>query len=184
MSNQIGNWGRWGEDDERGSLNLLDSRKILQSASFVREGRVFSLSLPIRQKNVPIFPGRNPMMHFMAVDGGDYAAGARTGAGDVKHADDYIVMATHGTTHIDALAHLWAENQMYNGHPGDLVRSSGAKKNGIQNVEWIVSKGVLLDIAAYLEVDHLESGMRSRRKRYKAAPKKKGCQSKPVMLSC
>src|SRR5215208_7229339 len=95
------NWQRWGEDDERGALNLLTPDVVVRAAQLVREGRVYQLGLPVQPKGVPFFRHRAPMIHMMARDGGDYAAGVvRTGG--IGTADDWIALATHGTTHVDA----------------------------------------------------------------------------------
>jgi len=82
------------------------------------------------------------MQHFMAVDGGDFAALGRPGWGT---ADDYIVMATGGTTHIDGLCHMWYDGHLYNGFPYTEVRSSGASRCGIENLGGLVTTAHLFD---------------------------------------
>jgi kynurenine formamidase len=96
-------------------------------------------------------------MHLMARDGGDYAAGA-IAPDDVGVADDYLTLATHGTTHVDALSHIWYGGSLYNGFSSNEVRSSGAARNGIDKIPPIVGRGVLLDVAALHGREHLESG--------------------------
>ncbi|WP_281285863.1 cyclase family protein [Nocardioides humi] len=61
------------------------------------------------------------------------------------------MVATHGTTHIDALAHVWREGAMWNGHSSNLVTSIGARKCGIENVGAIVTRAVLVDFADQYE---------------------------------
>lgn len=153
----IGNWGRWGEEDERGAANLLTRGGVLAAARLVRSGNVYPLGLPIQREGMPVHPIRTPPQHFMAVDGGDYAAGLRL-KGDYEAADDYLFTACHAGTHIDALAHSWYDGLLYNGHSGDRVRSYGATRCGIENVPSLVARGVLLDIAALHRVDHLDQG--------------------------
>lgn len=83
------------------------------------------------------------MQHFMTRDGGDYAAGLpEPGFG---FSDDYFVMPTQGTTHIDALAHIFRDGQMWNGHSANLVTSRGARVCGIEKTGPIVTRGIFLD---------------------------------------
>jgi kynurenine formamidase len=153
----VGNWGRWGEGDERGAANLAGPGQVSSAASLVREGRTYPLGLEIRSGHSRGHPGRMPPMHFMTLDGGDYAVGLELPGGN-QYADDYVLLATHGTTHVDALAHFWFEDLLYNGHPASRVRSYGATRCGIENLGCIVSRGVLLDVAAVRGVEHLDGG--------------------------
>jgi kynurenine formamidase len=149
------NWGRWGADDERGALNLLTPDAVVAAAGTVREGRVISLSMPIRGSTssaapttVPHLRGRPLPQHYMSVDGGDYAAGARPVGAGLCLADDALVLSPHGTTtHLDALGHMWCGDQLYNGHPANRVRSYGATRCGVEKSGGIVGRGVLFDVA-------------------------------------
>lgn len=152
------NWGRWGAEDERGALNLLTPERVTAALGEVRDGVVHSLGMRIQREGVPVYPARNPALHLMSIDGGDYAAGVRLKWGDFQAADDYIFLATHGTTHVDALSHAWYGGQMYNGFDPNRVRSYGATRLGIEKAEWIVGRGVLLDLPRHLGVAHLERG--------------------------
>lgn len=136
-------WGLWGPEDERGALNRLTPAATLRGMGTVRTGEVMSLAVPLRSGKGPIAAGRQPMQHFMSRDGGDYAAGLKEpGFG---YTDDYIVMATHGTTHIDALAHVFRNHQMWNGFSADTVTSRGARRCGIEKVGPIVTRAILAD---------------------------------------
>ncbi len=157
------NWGRWGPDDERGALNLLTPEVVVAAAATVREGRVISLAMPIRGSTssavagtVPHLRGRPLPQHFMSVDGGDYCAGVRPVGAGLCVADDALIVSPHGTTtHLDALAHLWHGDQLYNGHPANRVRSYGATRCGIDKASGIVARGVLFDVAGLRGVPHL-----------------------------
>ena len=109
-----GNWSRWGPDDERGALNLIGPDAVRRGMSAVRSGDVVSLALPMIAGQGPIASMRAPMQHFMLRDGGDYAAG-RPERGGMGWADDSILVACHGTTHLDALAHVWQDGQLVAG---------------------------------------------------------------------
>jgi kynurenine formamidase len=110
--------------------------------------------MPLSARESPVYEGRTPIVHMMSVDGGDYAAGAE-GDDGFKHADDYIAMFTHTGTHIDALAHVWYDDEIYNGYPANTVRSSGAPRCGIDKLRHLVGRGVLLDLPGYRNVKHL-----------------------------
>jgi kynurenine formamidase len=139
-------WGRWGSDDELGSLNLLGAREVRRGIAEVRDGTVISLSAPIRSGRGFSVVGRNPPAHYMVRDGGDYAAGLPERAG-FGFADDVVTLPTHGVTHVDALAHVWQDGQMYNGHPASEVTSRGAARLGIDKMTPIVTRGVFVDAA-------------------------------------
>lgn len=152
------NWGRWGATDQIGALNFITPEKIVQAAKLITKGKVYSLSLPIDQRVTPFDSSlRMPPFHFLTRDGGDYAAGAKQ-IGEVQFADGYVMLNTHASTHIDALSHVWYDDQLYNGFSSHGVKSKGAKNCGIENVKGIVTRAVLLDIAKFKQVEHLEGG--------------------------
>lgn len=141
-----GNWGRWGEDDERGTLNYIDASVVRAATGLVLQGRVLSLAQPIFAGM--IIPGhRAGVMHFMGRDGGDYAAGSRQ-PGGFQFAEDTIVMPIHAGTHIDALCHCWREDTLFNGVSQNVVRSQGSARLGIDAAGPVVTRGVLLDFLA------------------------------------
>jgi kynurenine formamidase len=149
-----GNWGRWGTEDERGAANFITAEQRVAAARLVRRGQVYSLAIPLKTGAIPGSPLRAPMLHHMTIDGGDFAAGVRL-PGDNQCADDYIAMPTQTGTHMDGLAHVWYDDELYNGHPASRVRSYGATRCGIENVGSVVTRGVLLDVARHHGVDHL-----------------------------
>ncbi|MFC3999456.1 cyclase family protein [Nocardiopsis sediminis] len=159
------NWGRWGEDDQAGTLNLLGPAAVLAALAAARDGRVLSLALPIKgatsgtaATTVPHLRGRPLPQHYMSIDGADYAAGTRPVGAGLRVADDAVVVSPHGTTtHMDALCHMWAGERLYNGHPADRVRSYGAGRLGIEHAaaRGVVARGVLFDVAAHRGVGHL-----------------------------
>ena len=58
------NWGRWGKDDELGSINFLTPPEVVRGARAVRSGKTFALGVPVgRKEGDPIYPGRGqPVM--------------------------------------------------------------------------------------------------------------------------
>jgi kynurenine formamidase len=132
------NWGRWGKDDDLGTINLITPEKRLAAAGLVRSGRTVSLSRPLRKD--PDAGNPRPTLHGVrTMDLG--AAGA---------AADFIGIDFHGTvtTHIDAICHFWGDDGIYNGRAPDTVLGfDGASFGAIDR--WsggIVTRGVLLDI--------------------------------------
>lgn len=140
-------WGRWGADDEKGALNLIDAAKVKSAVGLVREGRVISLAQPLSPQT-PVPKHRAPMIHLMGRDGGDYAAGGRR-PGGFQFAEDTMVVPTHFGTHIDALCHAWYDDELYNGFSSNTIRSTTAAAHcGVDKMPPIVSRGVLLDLAS------------------------------------
>ena len=141
------NWRRWGDEDERGALNLLDAAAVQRGLAAARLGEVVPLGLPVQARRVPVMPPRPPVLHTMLVDGADFEAGARRGPNGLQFADDHLSMACHSGTHLDALSHIARNGVMYNGVPASEVRSAtGARRLGIDKVGGIVCRGVLLDV--------------------------------------
>jgi kynurenine formamidase len=147
----LSNWGRWGADDEQGTLNLITPAKRLQAAALVREGIVVSCARPLGWDPAPDAPVSS--RHFMLKSGEGEPAETigRTGSMDA------FMIAPHGQTitHLDAPSHTFVRTDpsqpwtMYNGKPKELVRTAdGALAGSIELAgDGIVSRGVLLDIA-------------------------------------
>ncbi len=135
------NWGRWGDDDEMGALNLITPKKRIEAASLVRSGRSVSMSLPFPKEPSPINP--KPALHYMD-------RGVRGTGGS---AVDFYGIAYHGmnSTHIDSLCHVWDENGLYNGRKADdVITFKGATFGQIDNWrDGIVTRGVLLDVPRF-----------------------------------
>lgn len=140
------NWGRWGDADERGALNLIDEAACRRGLASVAVGRSITLGLPVGLSG-PSAAFRAPVQHYFTRHGGDYAAGVpeRPGYG---YADDVIVLPVHGTTHLDSLAHVWRDHTMWNGYSASTVTSRGASKAGIDKAGPIVTRGLFVDAAA------------------------------------
>jgi kynurenine formamidase len=147
---QVKNWGRWGAEDQRGALNFITPDVRKRAVASVRDGVAVSCALPLN--TVPSDENVSPVTHYM-VRGGDLP--------DATGSADYFAIATHGMahTHLDALCHIFHEGRMYNGYPQTKVTSAGTLANAITSGEHgVVSRGVLLDVAAARGVDFLEPG--------------------------
>jgi kynurenine formamidase len=137
---------KWGPLDECGARNLIDAAATLRGLASVRSGRVLSLAVEIKGgTRGPAAPNRAPVQHFMVRDGGDYAAGLEERHG-FGYADDAIMLPTHGTTHIDALCHIWQDGRMYNDFQANKVTSIGAERCGIDKLQPIVTRAIFVDL--------------------------------------
>jgi kynurenine formamidase len=143
MSPRENNWGRWGSDDERGAVNLVTPEKVMAACRRPQTGVVYQLGIDLK-RDAPVGGNRIAPLHFMTQDGGDFAA---LGRHDWGTADDYMVLATQGTTHVDGLAHVWSGGQLYNGYPYTEVRSSGAGKLGLEKLGGMVTTAHLFDVS-------------------------------------
>jgi kynurenine formamidase len=154
------NWGKWGTEDQLGTLNYITAEKIAEASRLARQGKVFSLALPLDQHGPQNGSMRrfNPV-HAMLEDGGDWAAGARPFANGIGGADDLITMPLQCATHWDALSHIFDHGNMWNGYSSESVTSHGAALNGIERTtDKLISRGVLLDIARFKGVESLDDG--------------------------
>ena len=157
IADRVRNWGRWGDDDQLGTLNLIDEASRRRAAASVRSGRAYSLGLPLSAADgiqLGFIPGRiNPRQTMVAVnhplsDDPEWICAS----------EDSFELALQCATHWDALAHASYGGKLYNGHPADSVTEAGAGRCGIHLVRSLVSRGVLLDVARALGRDVLEPG--------------------------
>lgn len=155
------NWGKWGPDDEIGTLNYVTPQDIVAAGRLIRKGKVFSLGLNF-DRNGPqrgLWGNRYNPIHTMLATGTDAVAGVLD-KGGIRYADDAVSMPLQCGTQWDALGHIFYDDKMWNGYDARLVDSDGANKNGIEKTKAkMVGRGVLLDVARHFKVDCLEDGM-------------------------
>jgi kynurenine formamidase len=154
------NWGRWGADDEIGALNFLTSAEVLRGVKAVKQGKVFALGVPVaRPGGDPIYPGRGQPTRTMAMDKGFYLNNrAQPFPGGIEYSDDVIFMYLQGTTQYDALGHVWYDDKIYNGYDAKTT-IGGLQKCSIEKIaeHGVVGRGILLDVARYKGVKHLQA---------------------------
>src|SRR5262245_54693802 len=144
---RVTNWGRWGDDDERGALNLLTPERVRAGASAVTTGKVYSLGIPIQSQGVPLLDYRGTPMRLTLMnesdDGAYEAYGAAEGTG--AH-EDVLVFASHTTSHMDALCHVYEDHRHYNGvAAAEMKTNTGAGRLGIEKVGGSAARAVMLD---------------------------------------
>ncbi|MGW2558276.1 cyclase family protein [Streptomyces sp. NPDC001514] len=153
IAKRINNWGRWGADDEIGTLNLVTDEVVRGAAAEIRTGRRVPLALPLQQDGVQtgMIPGRVNPLHTMVQINQELF-----GPGTVATSDDAVTMGLQAATHWDALTHVSHSGRIYNGRPADTITAhTGAAFSGIDKVRTLVSRGVLLDVARAKGVDRL-----------------------------
>ena len=157
LAARVSNWGRWGADDQRGTLNLVTPAAVRRGTAAARQGRTFSLALPFDRTgpqwdNVHMPERINPelLTHTVNV--------AFTGdERDFTTSDDSFRMGSQAVTHWDALAHVGYDGKLYNGVPNTVVTAEvGAAKLGIEHFGPVVTRGLLLDIARVRGVKHFD----------------------------
>ncbi len=139
------NVGRWGVDDELGTLNLITPEVRQKAARLIERWEVVSLAHsispdpngPVRQTMLP--PSRG-----------------------IRSASDRIEIAPHGfgITHLDALGHVAFGESVYNGRAAaEAITNDGLTFGSIAALRvGIVTRGILLDVAGARGLDFLEPG--------------------------
>jgi kynurenine formamidase len=146
---ELSNWGRWGENDELGTLNLIDPGVRKAAADLVVEGRSVSLAHAVLTQKAPDNP--SPFGHQML----------ETGASDGPWAMDELSVVFHGYahSHMDAVCHRFHEGKIFNGFSRDDVTADGCQKLAITvSRDGILTRGVLVDLPRLRGVPWIEPG--------------------------
>jgi kynurenine formamidase len=155
------NWGKWGPDDEVGSLNYLTPEVILAAVGTVRQGKVFTLQVRMgNPSGDPVWPGRMGIQRYNVIDKGNWLAGkAPVSPGGLEYADDVMTISLQGSTQYDGLGHVWYDDALWNGYDAKST-IGGMSKASIAPIaeRGIVGRGVLLDMARHRGKDVLDPG--------------------------
>jgi len=142
------NAGRWGVDDERGTLNHVTGDGTLAALALVREGRAVSIGRDLVTEGSAQSPPS--AVHVLTYAGHEPSA-----------ALELLTLVPHGfeMTHLDAVAHSYFDGHVYNGRrAADVVRPGGIAFGSIMAAaDGIVTRGVLLDVAAARGVEYLRA---------------------------
>lgn len=168
----VKNWGRWGADDQLGTMNLITPERVRAAAALVRSGRRVSMEIPINKTAGPDNP--NPAIHFVT-QGHDIDIGSS----GLRFGLDFLGMACHGDchTHMDALCHISYKGLTYNGKPaGEVLTTKGATSLDVARIGevGVVGRGVLLDLPRFRGVKWLEPGEAVTRAELEACEKAEG----------
>jgi kynurenine formamidase len=167
---ELSNWGRWGKDDELGTLNLVTAAKRKQAAALVKEGFAVSLSQDeSAEKSVD-----NPSpIEWAMVTASQSGATDRVG---------WSAIHGPGHTHLDSFAHVFFNGKMWNGYPVSefVTKEGGAARASILTMKnGIVTRGVLYDLPRLMGVPYLEPGTRVFPEDLEAWEKKTGVKVGP-----
>src|ERR1041385_8945568 len=159
-SSKLSNWGRWGKDDQIGTLNYVEPHHIVEAGKLIKAGKVFALGIPLDRTGpqTGLFGGRFNPIHQMLATGTDAIAGEQDW-NKLRYSDDTIMLCVQGATHWDALGHIFYEDKAYNGYDAKLIDAKGLNVLGIEHSKSkMVGRGVLLDIARFRGVPWLKDG--------------------------
>jgi hypothetical protein len=145
---ELSNWGRWGKDDQMGTVNLITPAKRKAAAALVKEG--YSVSLSSDAETVKSADNEFPFGHEMIATGND---------SNPMFGMDVYSTRYHGKvlTHLDALSHMFYQGKMYNGYSQQQVNRQGAQQLAVTAYKnGLISRGILMDIPALKGVKYLD----------------------------
>jgi kynurenine formamidase len=143
---------RWGADDQRGAANRLNAAKVLEAKNLITRGQTYQLGR-VYESGMPIFGTRHYSLRIPKVFGPN-------GTNQMFYHDE-IISGELGQigTQFDGLGHVGIGDLFYNGNRGsEFAKAEGLMKLGIENVGPLVTRGVLVDVAAFKGVPMLEGG--------------------------
>lgn len=164
---------KYGAEDTLGAFNNLSPAKVLEAARLVKTGKTYALGVEIG-RDTPAYGTRS--FQLFAVASGD-GSGATLGTNKMTANDDWVMTWLGIGTHIDGLGHLGIEHRYYNGNKvSEFWQADGLTKLGLHKLPPIVTRGVLLDVAAYLGKEMLPAGTAINRKEIDGAARKQGIE--------
>jgi kynurenine formamidase len=146
---ELSNWGRWGKNDQSGTINLITPAKRRTAARLVSEG--FSVSLSRDADTVKAVDNSSPWSHIMT------ATGEHPEAGQFDLDTYSVSYHGYGTTHMDALCHMFYNGHLFNGFPQSAITEQGAGKLDVTHYKnGIFTRAVLIDIPQLKHLQYLE----------------------------
>ena len=148
----------WGAEDERGAANRITPEKVLQAAGLIKEGRIFELGRDY-EAGMPLFPGR----HYSLTIPGSPSLGPFGKNALVGHEEMVSGQIGQVGTQFDGLGHVGyrvdGEDIFYNGFKrSEFSKADGLKRLGVEKAGAFVTRGVLIDMAAFKGVERLAVG--------------------------
>lgn len=175
---------RYGADDQLGTLNEITPEVVRAATALVKTGTVVDLGR-VLDEDTPKFPGR---YWHQTVDVSPHLANLRRpdtdGKGWGRNRINWITEVQVGTfqvgTQLDSIGHIQIGDRFYNGWTTrDVVESWGLNRFGMETVPPIITRGVLLDMAAYKGVERLAKGYVISLTDVQGALKKQGLSLRP-----
>lgn len=162
LAARVSNWGRWGPEDQIGTLNLIDAAARLRGTAAVVDGSAFALGLPLSAEEgiqMGFIPGRvNPTRTMICVNNP-----LSPDPGWIASSEDVVTLSMQCATHWDGLAHASYGagpdgGKLYNGFPASSVTEEGTAKLGIHLIRSLVTRGLLLDVPRAKGIEILDPG--------------------------
>lgn len=146
MMKELSNWGRWGKDDQLGTINLITPERRRLAMKQVIAG--VSVSLERNLDTVKAVDNPTPFEHEMSLD-----------VDEKFNMDKYgVFFHGFGHTHFDALSHTFYQGKLYNGFPDTSVTAKGAEVlDSVQYKDGVMTRGVLIDIPALRKLPYLDT---------------------------
>ena len=141
---------KWGAGDERGSGNLMKAEQVLKAAKLIRTGEIIELGEVLDPEKMPYFPGRQ--LSILTKRTNVLPQSNR------RISNEEMVIGELGQigTQLDGFSHQGIDNGFYNCFKQDQIASrTGFMKLGIEKVGTLMTRGVLLDVAALKGVEML-----------------------------
>jgi len=155
------NWGKWGPDDEVGSLNYLTCTEVLRGVQHVESGETFTLQVKMgNPEGDPIWPGRESIQRKNVMDESFFARGEGDETpGGAHYSDDVATIFLQASTQYDSLGHVWYDGQIWNGYDAATTAGDMSKASVLPIAErGVVGRGVLLDVARHRGKRVLDKG--------------------------
>jgi len=164
---------KWGPNDEIGAANYMTPELVVKAASLVKTGKTYALGIPVTSQT-PAYPPRT--FKITVVQPGQ-AGSPGLGPNKATYNDDILDTWVGIGSQLDGLGHLGVEHVYYNGNKlADFADPNGLKKLWIEKVPPIVTRGVLLDMAAYYNTDIVKEGTAFNVKEIDEVAKKQGVE--------
>ncbi|MGX1323401.1 kynurenine formamidase [Bradyrhizobium sp. USDA 377] len=146
---------KWGPNDEIGAANYMTPELVVKAASLVKTGKTYALGIPV----TPSTPAYPPRTFKLTIVQPGQAGSPGLGPNKATYNDDILDTWVGIGSQLDGLGHLGVEHVYYNGNKlADFADPNGLKKLGIEKVPPMVTRGVLLDMAAYFKTDVVKEG--------------------------
>jgi kynurenine formamidase len=164
---------KYGPADEIGAGNLLTPQLALEAAKLVKTGKTYRLGVETNSKT----PAFGPRSWALVINQPGQAGGVGLGPTKTNYNDD-IYMGYVGTgSQIDGLGHIGVDNLYYNCNKNsEFVQANGLTKLGIEKLPAFVTRGVVLDMAAYYGKEIVPEGTAFNRKEIDEQSKKQGIE--------
>jgi kynurenine formamidase len=165
---------KWGPGDQIGALNHLTPEKTLAAAKLVTRGKAYQLGIETN-KDTPAFPPRT--FNVIVLQPGQ-AAGGSLGPSRTTYNDDIINGWVGVGSQLDGLGHIGIDGVYYNcNKASDFAQADGLRKLGIEHVPPIATRGIVLDMAGYLNTEIVSEGTAFNRAEIEGAMKRQGLKA-------